>query len=102
LAKMSIRRATDCRYHVDSSCGTTHERGCWHTWPASLTNAQLLQCEYLIAENRILRSHLPQKLRLSDPERRTLAEIGKRLGRKLLETWPVSPNPRPSWPGIVA
>src|SRR5215510_13817895 len=36
------------------------------------------------AENRILRSHLSGKLRLSDPERRTLAEIGKRLGRKYL------------------
>jgi putative transposase len=44
----------------------------------------LLQCEYLAAENRILRSHLPAKIRLSDSERRTLAEIGKRLGRKLL------------------
>jgi putative transposase len=44
----------------------------------------LLQCEYLAAENRILRSHLPPRLRLSDPERSTLAEIGKRLGRTLL------------------
>ena len=44
----------------------------------------LLQCEYLIAENRILRTHVPRKLRLSDSERRTLAEIGKQLGRKLL------------------
>jgi putative transposase len=44
----------------------------------------LLQCEYLVAENRILRSHVPGKLRLSDPERCTLAEIGKRLGRKHL------------------
>src|SRR5262245_52765640 len=44
----------------------------------------LLQCEYLVAENRILRSHLPANLRLFDSERRTLAEIGKRLGRKLL------------------
>ena len=44
----------------------------------------LLQNEYLIAENRILRSHLPTRLRLSDPERSTLAEIGKRLGRKHL------------------
>jgi putative transposase len=44
----------------------------------------LLQCEYLIAENRILRSHLSDNLRLSDSERRTLAEIGRRLGRKLL------------------
>ncbi|MFN7999190.1 MAG: helix-turn-helix domain-containing protein [Bryobacteraceae bacterium] len=44
----------------------------------------LLQCEYLAAENRILRTHLPGKVRLSDSQRRTLAEIGKRLGRKLL------------------
>ena len=44
----------------------------------------LLQNEYLAAENRILRSHLPSRLRLSDPERSTLAEIGKRLGRKAL------------------
>ena len=44
----------------------------------------LLQNEYLAAENRILRSHLPTRLRLSDPERGTLAEIGKRLGRRAL------------------
>jgi hypothetical protein len=45
----------------------------------------LLRNEYLAAENRILRAHLPPRLRLSDPERSTLAEIGKRLGRKALE-----------------
>ena len=45
----------------------------------------LLQNEYLVTENRILRSHLPTRLRLSDPERSTLAEIGKRLGRKNLQ-----------------
>ena len=45
----------------------------------------LLQNEYLLAENRILRAHLPQRLRLTDPERSTLAEIGKRLGRKDLQ-----------------
>jgi len=44
----------------------------------------LLQCEYLIAENRILRSHVSGRLRISDAERSTLAEIGKRLGRKCL------------------
>ena len=44
----------------------------------------LLQNEYLVAENRILRAHLPSRLRLSDPQRSTLAEIGKRLGRKAL------------------
>ena len=51
-----------------------------------LVNQQLLlQNEYLAAENRILRAHLPARLRLSDPERSTLAEIGKRLGRRALE-----------------
>src|SRR5437764_1315064 len=45
----------------------------------------LLQNEYLAAENRILRAHLPARIRLSDPERSTLAEIGKRLGRSALQ-----------------
>src|SRR5215216_2552503 len=45
----------------------------------------LLQNEYLAAENRILRAHLPTRLGLTDPERSTLAEIGKRLGRKALK-----------------
>ena len=44
----------------------------------------LLQCEYLAAENRILRSQLPVRLRLSDERRTTLVEIYKRLGRKYL------------------
>src|SRR5258705_5162130 len=44
----------------------------------------LLRNEYLAAENRILRAHLLKRLRLSDAERSTLAEIGKRLGRKAL------------------
>lgn len=51
-----------------------------------LVNQRLqLQNEYLIAENHILRSHLPSRLRLSNPERSTLAEIGKRLGRRNLQ-----------------
>jgi putative transposase len=45
----------------------------------------LLQNEYLIAENRILRSHLAGRLRLTEPQRSTLAEIGKRIGRQALE-----------------
>ena len=45
----------------------------------------LLRNEYLMAENRILRSRLPSGLRLSNPERSTLAEIAKRLGRKALK-----------------
>jgi hypothetical protein len=51
-----------------------------------MVNRQLLlQNEYLAAENRILRAHLPARLRLTDPQRATLAEIGKRLGRRALQ-----------------
>jgi hypothetical protein len=50
----------------------------------SVNQGLLLQNEYLAAENRILRAKLPPKLRLSNPERATLAEVGKRLGRKVL------------------
>ena len=45
----------------------------------------LLRNEYLAAEKRILRAQLPKRLRLTDTQRCTLAEIGKRLGRKALE-----------------
>ena len=55
------------------------------TYVTGLVNQQLLlQNEYLAAENRVLRAHLPIRLRLSDSQRATLAEIGKRLGRKAL------------------
>jgi len=47
-----------------------------------LVNQKLpLQNEYLAAGNRILRGRLPARIRLSDAERSTLAEIGKLLGR---------------------
>jgi hypothetical protein len=62
-----------------------------HNWArlvayiTGLVNQELLlQNEFLVAENRILRAHLPARLRLSNPERATLAEIGKRVGRKAL------------------
>src|SRR3954467_1664728 len=62
-----------------------------HSWArllayvTGLVNQELLlQNEYLAAENRILRARLPARLRLSNPERATLAEIGKRVGRKAL------------------
>ena len=50
----------------------------------SVNQELLLLNEYLAAENRILRSKLPARMRLSNPERVTLAEIGKRLGRRAL------------------
>ena len=45
----------------------------------------LLHNEYLLAENRILRAHLPARIKLTDDQRTTLAEIGKRIGRKALQ-----------------
>src|SRR5450432_2092036 len=50
----------------------------------SVNQELLLRNEHLAAENRILRAKLPKRVRLSNPERITLAEIGKQLGRKAL------------------
>jgi len=44
----------------------------------------LARIEYLAAENRNLKAQLKGQLKLSDAERVTLAEIGHRLGRKVL------------------
>src|SRR5204862_6206680 len=44
----------------------------------------LARNEYLAAETRILKAQLKGRLKLSDAERATLAEIGHRLGRKVL------------------
>ena len=66
-----------------------HDRFHWArllAFVTGLVNQELLlRNEYLAAENRILRAHLPTRLRLSDAERSTLAEIAKRLGRKALK-----------------
>lgn len=59
-----------------------------------MVNQQLVQQnEYLVTENRILRSHLPSRLLLTDPERSSLAVLGKRLGRQGLE--PVASAAKP-------
>jgi putative transposase len=50
----------------------------------SVNQELLLRNEYLAAENRILRAKLPPRLRLFNPERATLSEIGKRPGRRAL------------------
>jgi len=44
----------------------------------------ILRQEYLAAENRILKTQLQGRLRLSDAQRAMLGEIGDRLGRKAL------------------
>src|SRR5438128_7561238 len=44
----------------------------------------LLRNEYLVTENRILRNQIKGRVRLSDGERKTLAEIGQKLGKQAL------------------
>src|SRR5438876_5319606 len=51
----------------------------------SVDQALLLRIEYLVTENRILRNQIKGRVRLSDGERKTLAEIGKKLGKQALE-----------------
>jgi putative transposase len=45
----------------------------------------LLRNEYLVTENRILRHQIPGRVRLRDGERKTLAEIGQKLGKQALQ-----------------
>ena len=45
----------------------------------------LLRNEYLATENRILRNQLTGRVRLSDGERKALAELGHKLGKQALQ-----------------
>jgi putative transposase len=51
----------------------------------SVDEELLLRNEYLVAENRILRDQIKGRVQLSDAERLTLSEIGRKLGKKALE-----------------
>ena len=53
----------------------------------------LVRNEYLAAENRILRAKIKGRLQLLDGEKRTLAEIAHRLGRKALAEVAVAAKP---------
>jgi putative transposase len=61
----------------------------WKTLLAYITGSVdqelLLRNEYLVTENRILRNQIKGRVRLSDGERTTLAEIGQRLGKQALQ-----------------
>src|SRR6266498_3588152 len=50
----------------------------------SVDQELLLRNEYLVTENRLLRQQITGRVRLSDGERATLAEVGKRLGKQAL------------------
>jgi putative transposase len=45
----------------------------------------LLRNEYLVTKNRILCNQITGRVRLTDGERKALAEIGQKLGKKALE-----------------
>ena len=60
----------------------------WKQLLASITGSVdqelLLRSEYLVTENRLLRQQITGRIRLSDAERKTLAELGKKLGKQAL------------------
>ncbi len=51
----------------------------------SVEEELLLRNEYLVTENRILRNQIEGRVQLTDVDRQTLAEIGKKLGKQALE-----------------
>jgi transposase InsO family protein len=51
----------------------------------SVDQELLLRNEYLVTENRIIRHQLTGRVRLSDGERKALADIGQKLGKKAPE-----------------
>jgi putative transposase len=51
----------------------------------SVDEELLARNEYLVTENRILRHQIQGRIRLTDPERISLASAAQRLGRKALE-----------------
>jgi transposase len=61
----------------------------WKTLLAYITGTVdqelLLRNEYLVTENRVLRSQIKGRLRLSDGERKALGEIGQKLGKHALK-----------------
>ena len=68
------------------------ERGVdWVHLPVIATVARLLcrevtlQNEYLLLENRTLKSKVPGRLRFTDEERRSLAEAALAMGRSLMK-----------------
>jgi putative transposase len=61
----------------------------WKQLLASITGSVdeelRLRHAYLTAENRILRNQIKGRVPLTDAERKTLAEMGQKLGKKALE-----------------
>src|SRR2546428_175078 len=69
--------------------GRGERRMDWKTLLAYITGSVdqelLLRNEYLVTEIRILCNQIKGRMRLSDGERKPLAEIGQRLGKQALQ-----------------
>src|SRR5215467_2394551 len=69
--------------------GRRNRRMNWKTLLAYITGSVdqelLLRNEYLVTENRILRNQITGRVRLTDGERKTIAEIGRKLGKQALQ-----------------
>src|SRR5262245_66411976 len=50
----------------------------------TVDQALLLRNEYLVTENRILRNQITGRVRLTNGERKTLAELGQKFGKQAL------------------
>lgn len=53
--------------------------------PGSVNQELLVRNKYLATENCILRQQITGRVRLSGVERKTLAELGRRLGKQALK-----------------
>ena len=86
--------------NVTSSCRTTSGCVYWLTLPGWYTSVCSYSASIWPPRIRILRSQLPARFRLSDAQRSTLAEIGRRLGRKQLAE--VARRQTSHHPGLVS
>ena len=76
----TIKRGTRTRAFIMMTADENNQCVFLLACVSGLVNQELfLENEYFAAENRILQAHLPATLPLSDAQRSTLAEIGKRL-----------------------
>src|SRR4029434_65655 len=75
--QLRVERVEDAR-HMD-----------WKSLLAYITGTVdqelLLRNQYLVTENRMLRHQIQGRMRLSNGERKALAEIGQKLGKHALE-----------------
>jgi putative transposase len=90
VLRLAFRFPLTHSQHYDGRQSLMEETMDWKTLLAYITGTVnqelLLRNEYLVTENRILCNQITGRVRLTDGERKALAEIGQKLGKKALET----------------